>query len=75
MIDIETRVRQAMQAEAERARPEQLRPIIVNPMERMLGKPILTANQLTMWACLGRMDLPMMGPGRWLRDVFSGVER
>jgi maleate isomerase len=48
---------------------------IVDPMERMLRKPILTANQLTMWACLGRMDLPMMGPGRWLRDVFSGAEQ
>ena len=48
---------------------------IIEPLERMLGKPILTANQLTMWACLGRMNLPMMGPGRWLRDVFTGVRR
>ncbi|OHV04756.1 maleate cis-trans isomerase family protein [Mycobacterium talmoniae] len=48
---------------------------IVDPLENMLGKPILTANQLTMWACLGRMDLPMMGPGRWLRDVFAGAKR
>lgn len=46
---------------------------IVAPLEQMLGKPILTANQLTMWACLGRMELPMMGPGRWLRDVFTGA--
>lgn len=46
---------------------------IIAPLEQMLGKPILTANQLTMWACLGRMDLPMMGPGRWLRDVFTGA--
>jgi maleate isomerase len=46
---------------------------IIAPLEEMLGKPILTANQLTMWACLGRMNLPMMGPGRWLRDVFTGA--
>ncbi|MCW4352103.1 Asp/Glu/hydantoin racemase [Hoyosella sp. YIM 151337] len=45
---------------------------LIEPMERTLGKPILTANQLTMWACLGRMKLPMMGPGKWLRDVFQG---
>jgi maleate isomerase len=48
---------------------------IIDPLEKMLGKPILTANQLTMWACLGRMKLPMMGPGRWLRDVFAGAQR
>ena len=30
----------------------------------------ITANQLTMWACLGRMKLPMMGPGKWLANVF-----
>ncbi|MBO0864514.1 MAG: Asp/Glu/hydantoin racemase [Mycobacterium sp.] len=48
---------------------------IIAPLEKMLGKPILTANQLTMWACLGRMNLPMMGPGRWLRDVFDGGQR
>jgi maleate isomerase len=43
---------------------------IIEPLEKMLGKPILTANQLTMWACLGRMKLPMTGPGRWLSEVF-----
>lgn len=48
---------------------------IIDPLEKMLGKPILTANQLTMWACLGRMNLPMVGPGRWLRDVFAGAKR
>lgn len=44
---------------------------IITPLERELGKPILTANQLTVWACLGRMGLPMVGPGRWLRPVFE----
>lgn len=48
---------------------------IITPLERELGKPILTANQLTVWACLGRLDLPMVGPGRWLRGVFQeGVD-
>lgn len=44
---------------------------IIEPLERELGKPVLTANQLTVWACLSRMGLPMMGPGRWLREVFG----
>lgn len=44
---------------------------IIAPLERQLGKPILTANQLTVWACLGRMDLAMVGPGRWLQGVFE----
>jgi maleate isomerase len=43
---------------------------LVEPLEQLLGKPVLTANQLTMWACLGRMKLPMMGPGKWLQNVF-----
>lgn len=45
---------------------------VIDPLEQLLGKPVLTANQLTIWACLDRMSLPMMGPGRWLRDVFGG---
>lgn len=44
---------------------------IIAPLERELGKPVLTANQLTVWACLGRMGLPMVGPGKWLQDVFQ----
>ncbi|HLR27589.1 MAG TPA: Asp/Glu/hydantoin racemase [Ruania sp.] len=48
---------------------------IISPLEETLGKPVLTANQLTIWACLGRMGLPMVGPGKWLRGVFQpGVE-
>jgi maleate isomerase len=43
---------------------------LIAPLERELGKPVLTANQLTIWACLGRMRLPMTGPGQWLRGVF-----
>lgn len=44
---------------------------IIAPLERELGKPVLTANQLTVWACLGRMGLPMVGPGKWLQHVFQ----
>ncbi|MGW4847153.1 maleate cis-trans isomerase family protein [Nocardia brasiliensis] len=40
---------------------------IIAPLERALGIPVLTANQLTFWACLRRMNLPPVGPGRWLR--------
>ena len=44
---------------------------IIEPLERELGKPVLTANQLTVWACLNRMGLPMAGPGTWLREAFG----
>ncbi|HLI39817.1 MAG TPA: Asp/Glu/hydantoin racemase [Streptosporangiaceae bacterium] len=42
---------------------------LIEPMEDALGKPVLTANQLTMWACLRRMGLPAVGPGCWLTGV------
>ena len=42
---------------------------VIEPLEVALGKPVLTANQLTMWACLRRMKLPIVGPGKWLREV------
>jgi maleate isomerase len=42
---------------------------LIEPLETALGKPVLTANQLTMWACLKRMGLPIVGPGKWLREV------
>lgn len=42
---------------------------IIDPLERWLGKPVLTANQLTMWACMVRMGLPTVGPGRWHAEV------
>ncbi|SFO95544.1 maleate isomerase [Amycolatopsis arida] len=42
---------------------------LIEPLETALGKPVLTANQLTMWACLDRMELPIVGPGAWLREV------
>ncbi|MGH3624520.1 MAG: maleate cis-trans isomerase family protein [Sciscionella sp.] len=42
---------------------------VIEPLEEMLGKPVFTANQLTMWACLRRMKLPVVGPGRWLAEL------
>ncbi|GAA5120803.1 Asp/Glu/hydantoin racemase [Haloechinothrix salitolerans] len=42
---------------------------IIDPLEQWLGKPVLTANQLTMWACMVRMGLPVIGPGMWHSEV------
>ncbi|MQA27199.1 MAG: Asp/Glu/hydantoin racemase [Micromonosporaceae bacterium] len=42
---------------------------LIAPLEDALGKPVITANQLTMWAALRRMDLPVVGPGGWLSEV------
>ncbi|MGH3632323.1 MAG: maleate cis-trans isomerase family protein [Sciscionella sp.] len=42
---------------------------LIDPLEQQLGKPVFTANQLTMWACLRRMGLPVVGPGRWLAEA------
>ncbi|MGH3663076.1 MAG: maleate cis-trans isomerase family protein [Micromonosporaceae bacterium] len=42
---------------------------LIAPLEDALGKPVFTANQLTMWAALRRMDLPVVGPGRWLTEA------
>lgn len=42
---------------------------LIDPLEENLGKPVFTANQLTMWACLRRMELPVVGPGRWLGEL------
>jgi maleate isomerase len=39
---------------------------IVSPLERHLGKPVLTANQVTMWAALARLGLAAAGPGQQL---------
>lgn len=39
---------------------------IIAPLERMLGKPVLTANQVTMCSALGRFGAPAMGEGQRL---------
>jgi maleate isomerase len=42
---------------------------IIGPLERWLGKPVLTANQVTMWSALHAMGSPMMGDGQLLAQV------
>lgn len=39
---------------------------IIAPLERMLGKPVLTANQVTMCSALTRFGAPAMGDGQRL---------
>jgi maleate isomerase len=39
---------------------------IIAPLERMLGKPVLTANQVTMCSALARFGAPAMGDGQRL---------
>ncbi|HEX2177669.1 MAG TPA: hypothetical protein VHG70_17335 [Nocardioidaceae bacterium] len=41
---------------------------LIRPLERDLGKPVLTANQVTMWAALRALSLRANGPGQWLID-------
>jgi maleate isomerase len=42
---------------------------IIGPLERWLGKPVLTANQVTMWSALHAIGSPMMGAGQLLAQV------
>lgn len=42
---------------------------IIEPLERALGKPVLTANQVTMWASLRAMGLEAMAPGQRLVEA------
>jgi len=39
---------------------------IIEPLERTLGKPVLTANQVTMWGALRAMGVQSMASGQWL---------
>ncbi|MGH3359605.1 MAG: maleate cis-trans isomerase family protein [Nocardioidaceae bacterium] len=39
---------------------------LIAPLERELGKPIVTANQATMWAALRALDKYAIGPGQSL---------
>jgi maleate isomerase len=39
---------------------------LVAPLERELGKPVLTANQVTLWAALRIADAAAVGPGQRL---------
>ncbi|GAA4494218.1 Asp/Glu/hydantoin racemase [Actinoallomurus oryzae] len=42
---------------------------IIAPLERALGKPVLTANQVTMCAALRAMGAQAMGTGQWLVEA------
>ncbi|MGH3980775.1 MAG: maleate cis-trans isomerase family protein [Pseudonocardiaceae bacterium] len=42
---------------------------IIEPLERALGKPVLTANQVTMWSALRAMGLESMAAGQWLVEA------
>jgi maleate isomerase len=42
---------------------------IIAPLERMLGKPVLTANQVTMCSALRSMGFQPMGSGQWLVEM------
>ena len=46
---------------------------IVAPLEAELGIPVLTANQVTMWACLRRIGSAAVGPGQSLLGADSPV--
>jgi maleate cis-trans isomerase len=50
---------------------------LIAPLERELGKPVITANQVTMWAALRALGLRASGPGQWLieRVPPAGVTR
>lgn len=39
---------------------------VIAPLEAELGKPVITANQATMWAVLGRAGRGLLGPGQRL---------
>lgn len=42
---------------------------VVAPLEQALGKPIVTANQATMWAALRAVRTNAVGPGQRLLAV------
>jgi maleate isomerase len=44
---------------------------IIAPLERMLGKPVLTANQVTMCSALRAIGMPAIGADQWLVQSAS----
>ncbi|RAM38394.1 Asp/Glu/hydantoin racemase [Arthrobacter globiformis] len=45
---------------------------IIAPLERELGKPVLSANQVTAWAALARLGKAAVGPGQRLLAGSDG---
>ncbi|WP_017539826.1 maleate cis-trans isomerase family protein [Nocardiopsis halophila] len=48
---------------------------IIAPLERMLGKPVLAANQVTMWAALKAVGRHPVGAGQHLVEATAPRER
>jgi maleate isomerase len=44
---------------------------IIAPLEHALGKPVLTANQVTMWGALRAMGLESLAQEQWLMQACS----
>jgi maleate isomerase len=42
---------------------------IIAPLEARLGKPVLTANQVTMCSALGAIGSRAVGQGQWLVEM------
>lgn len=42
---------------------------VIAPLEERIGKPVLTANQVTMWAALRALGLRAQGPGQHLLEM------
>lgn len=49
---------------------------VIEAIERDLGKPVVTSNQATLWACLRVLGLsmPIAGYGRLLQDHLARIE-
>jgi maleate cis-trans isomerase/GNAT superfamily N-acetyltransferase len=45
---------------------------VIAPLERLLGKPVITANQVTMWAALRAVGHRAVGPGQSLIHGTAG---
>jgi maleate isomerase len=39
---------------------------LIRPLEAELGKPVLSANQVTMWAAMRELGMAACGPGSWM---------
>lgn len=48
---------------------------LIQPMEADIGKPVISANQATMWAALNRCGLTAVGPGQRLLAIAETLEQ
>ncbi|GAB3562974.1 maleate cis-trans isomerase family protein [Spelaeicoccus albus] len=47
---------------------------LITPLEADIGKPVISANQATMWAALNRCGLGAVGPGQRLLAIAEALE-